>query len=68
MYITADFDGSHASAERITAYCDAVANNEPMRPLEPAKQISVVIICRRGAEKPSRYEQELKRGAGRLAL
>jgi hypothetical protein len=65
----AEFDGAHASAERILAYCDAVASSEPTRQAEPLPkpQITGVIVCGKGS-KPSRYEEELRRGKGRLAL
>lgn len=71
-----DWDGKRASAERIVRYCDAVANSEPLREIafsgpasksELREQPPVVIVCDRGY-KPSRLEQELKRGGGRLKL
>ena len=71
------WDGQHASAERIIAYCDSVQGVEPLRetvyegPASKtelhAEQATGVIICDRSA-KSSRYEEELKRGGGRLRL
>jgi hypothetical protein len=62
-----DWDGAHASTERILAYCDAVANSEAPRPVAPAPQTTGVIVCGRHA-KPTRFELELARGGGRLTL
>lgn len=71
-----DWDGKKESAERIMAYCDAVANNEPTREMAPSGQAAKVeahpqptgvIICGRG-RKGSRYEEELARGGGKLVL
>ena len=59
-----EFDGAHASAERILAYCDSVAAVESTP--TPKPEITGAIFCGRG--KLSRLEQELARGGGRLVL
>lgn len=66
---TGDWDGKKESAERIIAYCDAVATDEPMATVkEVAIETTGKIVCRGRSENPPRLELELHRGGGRLRL
>lgn len=60
-------DGVHASAERIIAYCDSVASNEPRGQTEPSPAASAATPAVTVGHF-NRYEREIQRGGGRLAL
>jgi hypothetical protein len=67
-----EWDGKHESAERILAYCDSVAASEGVREeayTALASKAEMHASERKASSNAfSRYERELARGGGRLAL